>query len=77
MCFELFGFDILIDYQHEPWLLEVNQSPSFATETDLDKDIKTNLIKDTFKILGYVRNRYGLVSKGRIVEERIIAETEH
>lgn len=40
-CFELLGFDVLIDESLKPWLLEVNLSPSMNTETPLDIEIKT------------------------------------
>ena len=29
MCFEVLGFDVLIGADTKPWLLEVNQAPSF------------------------------------------------
>jgi tubulin polyglutamylase TTLL6/13 len=29
MCFEILGFDIIIDDEFKPYLLEVNHAPSF------------------------------------------------
>lgn len=40
ICFEVLGFDVMIDAKLRPWLLEVNHSPSFNTDSDLDKDVK-------------------------------------
>jgi len=52
MCFEVLGFDVLIDSDTKPWLLEVNQAPSFQTDSALDLQVKKAVIKDTFDILG-------------------------
>lgn len=51
MAFHILGLDILINSHLEPILLEVNHTPSFATETPLDHRIKFNLIKDTLKLM--------------------------
>ena len=53
-CFELLGFDILIDDTFEPWLLEVNLSPSLNCDSPLDQKIKSNLIADLFNLAGMV-----------------------
>lgn len=50
-CFQLLGFDILLNEKGEPFLLEVNQNPSLATETDIDKDIKSKLVGNIFQII--------------------------
>ena len=54
-CYELFGYDILLDNYLNPWLLEINLSPSLAFESPLDLKIKGNLIKDTFNLVGLVK----------------------
>lgn len=51
-CFDLYGFDILIDENMKPWLLEVNLSPSLATDSPLDYTIKSNLLTDTLNLVG-------------------------
>ena len=51
-CFELLGFDILVDEAFKPWLLEVNLSPSLNTDTILDFKIKGNLMADLFNLVG-------------------------
>lgn len=39
-AFELYGFDILIDSELKPWLLEVNIQPSLSASSPLDRRIK-------------------------------------
>ena len=50
-CFQILGFDIILDEKLKPWLLEVNQTPSFATESPLDDKIKSELIRDTLALV--------------------------
>jgi len=52
-CFELLGFDVLIDENLKPWLLEVNLSPSLNTESPLDIKIKSMLMVDLFNMVGF------------------------
>ena len=54
-CFELLGFDILIDSDLKPWLLEVNLSPSLATDSPLDLSIKSTLLADVYNLVGVKR----------------------
>jgi hypothetical protein len=51
-CFDLFGFDIILDSDLKPWILEVNLSPSLAFDSPLDFHIKSNLIVDALNIVG-------------------------
>ncbi|XP_078503021.1 putative tubulin polyglutamylase TTLL2 [Lissotriton helveticus] len=52
-CFELFGFDILIDESFKPWLLEVNFSPALSLDCSSDIIVKKGLINDLIELLNY------------------------
>ena len=51
MCFEILGFDIYLDENLKPWVLEVNHAPSFVCDTPLDTKIKRGLVHDAIKLL--------------------------
>lgn len=51
-CFETYGFDVLVDQELKPWLLEVNICPSLSSGSPLDKRIKTKLVADTLTLVG-------------------------
>ena len=51
MCFEILGFDIYLDDKLKPWILEVNHSPSFSTDSPLDFKVKKNLVTDVIQLL--------------------------
>ena len=50
-CFEMYGYDILIENNLKPWLIEVNASPSLSTTTESDRILKMNLMRDVFNIV--------------------------
>ncbi|KAF1318847.1 Tubulin polyglutamylase, partial [Globisporangium splendens] len=52
MCYELFGFDVMLDSNLIPWLIEVNVSPSLMGGSPLDKRVKGLLLSDIFHLVG-------------------------
>jgi tubulin polyglutamylase TTLL9 len=50
-CFELYGFDVMVDDQLRPWLLEVNASPSLSANTTEDYWVKYGLLDDVVTVL--------------------------
>ena len=74
MCFEVLGFDIYIDDQLKPYVLEVNHTPSFATDSVLDAKIKKNVIKDSLVLLNLsVKNKRDEINERReLMYQRVI-----
>ncbi|KAJ3141630.1 Tubulin polyglutamylase ttll4 [Geranomyces variabilis] len=52
-CYELFGFDVLLDARLKPWLMEVNISPSLKASCDMDFAIKHELVVDLMNLVGF------------------------
>ncbi|XP_078388467.1 tubulin polyglutamylase ttll6-like [Cetorhinus maximus] len=72
-CFEILGFDILMDRNLKPWLLEVNHSPSFTTDSKLDREVKDHLLYDTICLinLGASDKQKAAEEERRRVQERL------
>jgi tubulin polyglutamylase TTLL9 len=50
-CFELYGFDIMLDSALKPWIIEVNGSPSMRANTPTDCKLKCGLIDDVLTVV--------------------------
>ncbi|XP_064634359.1 polyglutamylase complex subunit TTLL1-like isoform X2 [Lineus longissimus] len=50
-CYEVYGYDIIIDDTLKPWLIEVNASPSLSATTSSDRIMKYKLISDVINIV--------------------------
>eukprot|EP00947_MAST-08B_sp_MAST-8B-sp1_P001226 g1226.t1 len=58
-CFELYGYDVIIDSDLKPWLLEVNASPSLTASNDEDYALKAGLLEDVISVVDVEEKRQG------------------
>ncbi|XP_052793543.1 tubulin polyglutamylase ttll6-like isoform X35 [Mya arenaria] len=63
-CFEILGFDVMLDRKLRPYVIEVNHSPSFGTDSELDREIKGALIFDTLQLVNF-----GACDRRKCIEE--------
>jgi len=69
-CFEILGFDVLLDENLHPWLLEVNCMPSLSCDSPFDERLKFGVIKGALRIMNLSPNFRKLVLK----RERAVAQ---
>lgn len=50
--FEVYGFDVIIDENIRPWLLEVNLNPSLSCDSEMDTKVKSMMISDALSVAG-------------------------
>lgn len=67
-CFEVLGFDIMLDASGKAWLFEVNHAPSFAGDSPLDREIKSALISSTLTLLDVTNEKKRAFLKGNRLE---------
>ncbi|KAJ3293799.1 putative tubulin polyglutamylase ttll2 [Rhizoclosmatium sp. JEL0117] len=51
-CFELYGFDVIVDDEMRPWLLEVNLSPALSVDSEVDVAVKAPLLEHVVALSG-------------------------
>lgn len=52
-CFELLGFDVMLDAHLKPWLIEVNSGPAMSMDCPTDYQVKPRLIKEMIGLLDF------------------------
>lgn len=64
-CFQILGFDVLLDEELNPYILEVNYRPSLETNADYERKMKSAMLADCMRIMApaqelqdYVRDNY-------------------
>ena len=48
-AFELYGADFMITKDFQPWLLEINSSPSMSQSTHATAELVERVLEDTMK----------------------------
>ena len=49
-CFELFGYDFMVDYDFTVWLIEVNTNPCLDESSLILKKLLPRMLDDAFKL---------------------------
>jgi hypothetical protein len=49
-CFEIFGYDFILDKDYKPYLLEVNTNPGLEESSPLIKSLVPRMIDDALRL---------------------------
>jgi len=54
VCFQLFGVDVIVEENGEPFILEINKGPDMIPKCDQDEELKRIVYEDTMRIGGVI-----------------------
>ena len=50
LCFEVFGYDFIIDNEYNPWLLEINNNPGLSISSPVIEKLIPRMMDDAFRL---------------------------
>ena len=50
LCFELFGYDFIVDREFNPWILEINNNPGLSISSPVIEKIIPRMMDDAFRL---------------------------
>jgi len=54
VCFQLFGIDVIVNENGDPFILEINKGPDMIPKCDQDEPLKKIIYEDTMRIGGVI-----------------------
>ena len=61
-CFELYGYDVMLDEHLKPWLIEVNASPSMTADSVSDRELKMRVFEDVLNCVDF-ENKFAVTTE--------------
>ena len=74
-CFQLFGFDVMLDAEAKPWLLEVNGDPGLRTESPIFLTINAPMVADLLNLVGLAQPPPETRAHGEAEDEQALSSS--
>ena len=50
LCFEIFGYDFILDNDFRPWILEINNNPGLGISSPVIQKLVPRMLDDAFRL---------------------------
>ena len=50
LCFEIFGYDFIVDHNFKPWILEINDNPGLAISSPVIEKLVPRMLDDALRL---------------------------